>query len=71
MAFRSLFRRKGRTVLTLLGAIAIGVAAIEPEAVIQLLPMAPLFGGAMLAADHVAAPALLHLAWNWASVIRR
>ena len=40
-------------------------------ATVQLLPMALLFGGAMLAANHVAAPALLHLAWNWASVIRR
>jgi len=40
-------------------------------AAVQLLPMALLFGGAMLAANHAAAPALLHLAWNWASVIRR
>lgn len=40
-------------------------------AAVQLLPMALLFGGAMLAADHTAAPALVHLAWNWASVIRR
>jgi len=39
-------------------------------ATVQLLPMALLFGGAMLAARHVAAPTLLHLAWNWASVIR-
>ena len=38
---------------------------------VQLLPMALLFGGAMLLADHAAAPTLLHLAWNWASVIRR
>ncbi|MFQ6059018.1 MAG: lysostaphin resistance A-like protein [Anaerolineae bacterium] len=37
----------------------------------QLLPMALLFGGAMLAANHTAAPTLLHLAWNWASVIRK
>lgn len=40
-------------------------------AAVQLLPMALLFGGAMLAADHTAAPALVHLAWNWASVLRR
>jgi membrane protease YdiL (CAAX protease family) len=39
-------------------------------ATVQLLPMALLFGGAMLAAGHVAAPTLLHLAWNWASVLR-
>jgi len=40
-------------------------------ATLHLLPMALLFGGAMLAANHAAAPTLLHLAWNWASVIRR
>jgi membrane protease YdiL (CAAX protease family) len=40
-------------------------------AAVQLLPMSLLFGGAMLAADHTAAPTLLHLAWNWASMIRR
>jgi membrane protease YdiL (CAAX protease family) len=40
-------------------------------AAVQLLPMALLFGGAMLAAGHTIAPALMHLAWNWASVIRR
>ncbi len=40
-------------------------------AAVQLLPMALLFGGAMLAANHAAALTLLHLAWNWASVIRR
>jgi len=40
-------------------------------ATVQLLPMALLFGGAMLAARHTAMPTLLHLAWNWASVIRR
>jgi membrane protease YdiL (CAAX protease family) len=40
-------------------------------AAVQLLPMALLFGGAMLAAGHVAAPATVHLAWNWASVIHR
>jgi membrane protease YdiL (CAAX protease family) len=40
-------------------------------AAVQLLPMALLFGGAMLAAKHTAAPTLVHLAWNWASVIRR
>jgi membrane protease YdiL (CAAX protease family) len=39
-------------------------------ATVQLLPMALLFGGAMLAARHTAAPTLLHLAWNWASVLR-
>jgi len=38
-------------------------------ATVQLLPMALLFGGAMLAVEHVAAPMLLHLAWNWASVV--
>jgi membrane protease YdiL (CAAX protease family) len=37
---------------------------------VQLLPMALLFGAAMLAAKHAAAPALLHLARNWASVLR-
>jgi membrane protease YdiL (CAAX protease family) len=37
---------------------------------IQLLPMALLFGAAMLAANHVLAPTLLHLAWNWSSVLR-
>jgi membrane protease YdiL (CAAX protease family) len=40
-------------------------------ATVQLLPMSLLFGGAMLAAKHTATPTLLHLAWNWASVIRR
>ena len=40
-------------------------------AAVQLLPMGLLFGGAMLAADHVATPVLLHLAWNWASMIRK
>ncbi|MBC7264597.1 MAG: CPBP family intramembrane metalloprotease [Chloroflexi bacterium] len=40
-------------------------------ATVQLLPMALLFGGAMSVANHAAAPTLLHLAWNWASVIRR
>jgi membrane protease YdiL (CAAX protease family) len=40
-------------------------------AAVQLLPMALLFGGAMLTAGHTAAPALVHLAWNWASVIRK
>jgi len=40
-------------------------------AAVQLLPMALLFGLAMLAARHTATPTLLHLAWNWASVIRR
>ncbi|MBM4465123.1 MAG: CPBP family intramembrane metalloprotease [Chloroflexi bacterium] len=39
-------------------------------ATVQLLPMALLFGGAMLAARHTATPTLLHLAWNWASVLR-
>ena len=38
-------------------------------AALRLLPMALLFGGVMLAAGHVAAPAIVHLAWNWASVI--
>ncbi len=37
----------------------------------QLLPMALIFGAAMLAAGHVAAPALVHLGWNWASLLRR
>lgn len=37
---------------------------------VQLLPMALFFGAAMLAARHVAAPTLVHLAWNWASVLR-
>ncbi len=37
---------------------------------VQLLPMALFFGAAMLAARHVAAPTLVHLAWNWASVVR-
>ena len=40
-------------------------------AAVQLLPMALLFGGVMLAAGHTAAPVMVHLAWNWASVIRR
>ena len=40
-------------------------------ALVQLLPMALLFGGVMLATGHTAAPAVVHLAWNWASVIRR
>lgn len=40
-------------------------------AAVQLLPMALFFGGAMLAANHATAPAIVHLAWNWASVIRR
>jgi membrane protease YdiL (CAAX protease family) len=40
-------------------------------AAVRLLPMALLFGGTMLAAGHAAAPAVVHLAWNWASVIRR
>jgi membrane protease YdiL (CAAX protease family) len=39
-------------------------------ATVQLLPMALLFGGAMLAMNHTAAPTIVHLAWNWASVIR-
>ena len=39
-------------------------------ATVQLLPMALLFGAAMLAARHTATPTLLHLAWNWASVVR-
>jgi len=39
-------------------------------ATVQLLPMALLFGGAMLAARHTAAPTLLHPARHWASVIR-
>jgi len=37
----------------------------------QLLPMSLFFGAAMWGTQHVAAPTLLHLAWNWASVIRR
>jgi hypothetical protein len=40
-------------------------------AAVQLLPMALFFGGVMLAANHVAAPTLVHLAWNWASMLRR
>jgi len=40
-------------------------------AMVQLLPMALLFGVAMLAANHTAAPALLHLAWNWATMLKR
>jgi len=47
------------------------LAAALTYAAIQLLPMSLLFGGAMLAAGHTIAPALMHLAWNWASVIRK
>jgi membrane protease YdiL (CAAX protease family) len=36
----------------------------------QLLPMGLLFGAVMVAARHVAAPILVHLAWNWASMLR-
>lgn len=38
---------------------------------VRLLPMALLFGATMLATGHVAAPTLVHLAWNWGSVLRR
>lgn len=37
---------------------------------LQLVPMALIFGAAMVVADHVAAPTLVHLAWNWATVLR-
>jgi membrane protease YdiL (CAAX protease family) len=47
------------------------LASALTYAAVQLLPMTLLFGGAMLAAKHTATPTLLHLAWNWASVIRR
>jgi len=40
-------------------------------AAVQLLPMALLFGGAMAAGGHALASTLLHLAWNWASVVRQ
>lgn len=40
-------------------------------AAVRLLPMALIFGATMLAADHVAAPTLVHLAWNWATVFRQ
>jgi membrane protease YdiL (CAAX protease family) len=53
----------------LLGGQPLAQALIYAAA--QLLPMALLFGAAMLAVDHAAAPTLMHLAWNWATVIRR
>jgi hypothetical protein len=46
------------------------LAQLLTYATVQLLPMALYFGAAMLAADHVAAPTLVHLAWNWSSVLR-
>jgi len=46
------------------------MASALTYALVQLLPMALLFGGTMLMANHAAAPALVHLAWNWASVLR-
>jgi hypothetical protein len=39
-------------------------------AAVQLLPMASLFGETMAIADHAAVPTLLHLAWNWTSIVR-
>ncbi len=47
------------------------LASALTYATVQLLPMALFFGAAMLAARHTAAPTLLHLAWNWASIIAK
>ena len=36
----------------------------------RLLPRASLFGETMVVANHASALTLLHLAWNWTSIVR-